>query len=94
MSFKRVATQSGLNKIELAKLYGVSRQTVHYWLREGPPRENTYTARMAETITAALMNAIRKKVLPLPPMDKAARKARVTKMAATLQGLKPAPMKD
>lgn len=93
MTFKRILGESGLTKVELAELYGVSRQTIHYWTRVGPPREGSYTARMAETITAALLNAMQSKLLPLGAMAKDARRVRVTRMAKTLQNLKPAPVK-
>ena len=92
MMIQRLLERSGLTKVELAELYGVSRQTIHYWVAVAPPRAGSYTARMAETITAALENAIARKLLPLGAMDKFARRARIVKMARTLQGLKPAPI--
>ena len=66
MSFQRVLATAGLTKVELAQLYGVSRQTVHYWNKVGPPREGGHTARMAEVVTAALLNAVDRKILPHP----------------------------
>ena len=90
MNFKRVFEQGGFNKVELAHLYGVSRQTVHTWSAGGWPRPGSYTARMASVITWALEGALDKRILPLGAMDKAARAARIAKMAATLQSLKPA----
>lgn len=90
MNLDRVVAHSGLTNTELAQLYGVSRQSFHHWRAVAPPRAGTYTARMAEVITAALVNAIDKKVLPFGGMDKAARLKRIERMAATLQALKPA----
>ena len=90
MSFQRVLDAAGLTKIELAVLYGVSRQTVHTWASGGKPRPGSYTARMAEVITRALIQALDRKLLPLGAMDKPAREARVKKMSLTLQQLKPA----
>lgn len=91
MSFHRVLNESGLTKIELATMYGVSRQTIHAWAFIAPPRYNSLLARQAEVITAALNATIDKRLLPLAPMEKEARAARVEKMAEKLQGLKPAP---
>jgi DNA-binding XRE family transcriptional regulator len=90
MTFQRVLDSAGLTKVELAELYGVSRQTIHTWSSGGEPRMASYTARMASVITKALLIALDKRLLPLAAMDKAARAARVKKMAATLQNLKPA----
>ncbi len=93
MTFQRVIRESGLTKSELAGLYGVSRQTLYDWLAGKPSRKPSYTVRIAETITKALLNAIDRKILPLAPMAKDARKKRVDAMARTLAGLKPAPIK-
>ncbi|MHB8388021.1 MAG: hypothetical protein ACYDBH_00400 [Acidobacteriaceae bacterium] len=93
MVFKQILNRAGLTKIELAELYGVSRQTIHSWVKVGPPREGSYTARMAEVISKALENAITRKLLPLGALDREARRARIKKMALTLQNLKPAPSK-
>lgn len=90
-NFDRVRTTSGLTKVDLAALYGVSRQTIHYWITKGLPREGSFTDRMAEAITQAILNAVAKGILPLPAMDKTARAARIASMAKTLQNLKPAP---
>jgi len=93
MNFARVVAESGLTKIELGELYAVSRQTIHAWTFVAPPRENSLLARQAEVITQALVKLIDMRQLPWAAMDKAARKERVAKMAARLQGLKPAPSK-
>lgn len=93
MTFARVLEESGLTKIELAELYGVSRQTIHGWAFIGPPRANSLLARQAEVITVALNTMISKRLLPFEAMDKHARRARIEKMAQKLQGLKPAPVR-
>lgn len=87
----RVASASGLSRVELAALYGVSRQTLHYWLTEAPPREGSYLARMAIVITAALLKAIESRVLPLAVTSKEVRARRIASMAKTLTSLRPAP---
>lgn len=92
MSFKRVLASAGFTKIELAELYGVSRQTVHTWAKGGQPRPGSYTERMAMVITKALLAALDKRMVPLGAMTKDARAARVASMARTLQNLKPAPL--
>lgn len=92
-NFREVLEHSGLTRTELSELYGVSRQTIHYWRVKGPPREATYTARMATVITQAIITAIRRKLLPLPAIDKRIRAQKITTMAKTLQALKPAPLK-
>jgi hypothetical protein len=91
MNFARVLAESGLSKIELAALYGISRQSIHGWAIGRPPRG--LLARQAETITQALLALLDKRVLPMEAMDKGARRARIEKMAAKLQGLKPAPIR-
>lgn len=80
----------GFTKIELATLYGVSRQTVHTWSGGGKPRPGSWTARTAEVITRALITALDKRLIPLAAMDKGLRAARIAKMSHTLQNLKPA----
>ena len=93
MTFARVLDTSGLTKKDLAQLYGVSRQTIHGWAFVGPPRAGSLLARQAEVITQALVAAIERGLLPLEAMDKTARRERILKMAARLQGLKPAPVR-
>lgn len=93
MSFKVVLDRSRLTISELATLYGVSRQTIHTWSKGGEPRASTYTARMAEVITRALLVSLERRLLPMAAMDKAVRAGRIAKMAATLQAMKPAPIK-
>lgn len=91
MSFQRVLGAAGFTKVELAVLYGVSRQTIHAWSDGHEPRKGSYTARMAAAITRALLLATEKGMLPLAPMARAARVARVASMAKTLQNMKPDP---
>ena len=93
MTFAKVLDYSGLTKIELASLYGVSRQTIHGWAGSSPPRAGSLLARQAESITAALVKAIDARQLPFSPIDKELRRARIAKMAARLQELKPAPVR-
>lgn len=92
-AFKRVLADAGLSRTELAELYGVSRQTIHYWINTAPPRAGSYTARMASVITAALLTAITRGILPLAAVSHEIRAARIARMARTLQSLKPAPAK-
>jgi hypothetical protein len=89
--FTRVLQGAGLTRSELATLYGVSRQSIHHWITVAPPRG--YTARMESVITAALLTAIERKVLPFAAVSKEIRAARIARMAKTLQSLKPAPAK-
>lgn len=91
MNFARVLGESGLTKIELARMYGVSRQTIHGWAFIGPPRAGSLLARHAEVVTQALLVAVERGLLPLEATDKSVRRERVAMMAARLQGLKPAP---
>ena len=91
MNFQRVLEGAGLTKVELALLYGVSRQTIHTWAEGGRPRVGSYTERMASVITAALVRAIDKRVLPLGGIDRPARMAHIASMSKSLQSLKPAP---
>jgi len=88
--FARVLKGSGLRRVELATLYGVSRQTIHYWVTVAPPREGSYLERMARVITAALLHAITKKILPFGAVSEDVRARRITAMSRTLQSLKPA----
>ena len=91
--FQQVLDRTGLTRGELATLYGVSRQAIYYWKDTTLKRTNSYAARMAETITRALLVAISRGILPLPVMDKGQRRKKVAAMAKTLQALKPAPVK-
>lgn len=93
MTFKRVIAESGLTKIELARLYGISRQTIHFWSKRGRAAEpaDGYTGRMAAVITAALVVALDRRLLPLGAMSVESRRERITRMAERLQNTKPAP---
>ena len=93
MTFPRVLAESGLTKVELGTLYGVSRQSIHGWAAGHPPRENSLLARQAEVITQALVKLIDMRQLPWAAMDRGVRASRITKMAERLQALKPAPIK-
>ena len=92
MNFARVLAESGLTKIELGQLYGVSRQTIHAWADGRPPRDRSLLARQAQVITVALLSAIDRRLLPFGAMNKDARRARIASMATKVQGLKPAPL--
>jgi hypothetical protein len=48
---------------------------------------------MESVITAALLSAIERKVLPFAAVSREVRAARIARMAKTLQSLKPAPAK-
>ena len=89
--FALVVSSAGFSRTELAELYGVSRQSIHHWVTVAGPRG--YTARMAEVITAALLNSVRRKILPFAAVSREVRAARIARMAKTLQSLKPAPAK-
>lgn len=93
MTFARVLESAGLTKVELASLYAVSRQTIHTWASSGGPRAGSHTARMAETVTRALLSAVDRRILPLGAMSVEARRARIASMRTTLQALHPAPVK-
>lgn len=92
MSFERVIKETGLSRLELAKIYGVSRQTIHQWTVGAGPRPGSYTARMAIVITTALLIAVEHRILPLLPLDKQVRRRRVATMVSRMQGIKPAPI--
>lgn len=99
MSFAQVFTNSGLSGPELGVIYGVSRQTIYMWRDGHTPHEKQphsrgsilYPPQRFARITNALLVSIDKQLLPMGAMGKAARKERVAKMAAKLQGSKPAP---
>lgn len=93
MTFQRVVEASGLTKVELSQLYGVSRQSIYCWHHSGGARDGSLLARQAETITNALVTLIDTKRLPLPAMGKAARRVGIARLATTLQNLKPVPVK-
>ena len=90
---QRVVAGSGLTKVEIAALYGVSRQALHYWETKGLPREGSHTSRAAEVITKAILNAMDRKILPLAAVSRDERARRIARMTHTLQNLKPAPAK-
>lgn len=90
--FKQVVSTAGLSKAEIAQVYGVSRQTVYGWLDGPPPKRGSYTERMAVVITRALLAAVQRGVLPMPPLDRDERRRRMAKMATTLRNLKPEPI--
>lgn len=99
MTFPRVINESGLTKIELAALFGVSRQTIFAWEQGKTPKPKLphsrgsafYPVGRFESITQALVKLIDLRQLPWAAMDKTVRASRITKMADKLAGLKPAP---
>jgi transposase-like protein len=60
--FRKVMDESGLTKAELAKLYGVSRQSLYAW-RDTAPRQHTLAER-AEKYTAGLLAGMARGLLP------------------------------
>ena len=90
--FRRVLAESQLTKSELALLYGVTRQALHYWAKTSLPTGHGIIARMVEVVTRALCNAIDRGILPLAAMSRPERRAKIAHMAKTLQNLKPAPV--
>lgn len=89
-SLRQVRERSGLSREELAQIYGVTRQTMHYWRVRGAPKYDTHAGRRIELVSAALIKAIGQGLLPLPPtLAKPQRKARIAAMAKRCQGLTP-----
>lgn len=88
--YQRVVRDSGLNKSELAALFGVSRPTIYGWTTT-PPRPGSISARMAEVITETIVTAMDKGILPFASLNPETRRARIKSMQRTLQNLKPAP---
>lgn len=84
--FRRVMLESGLTKIELAGLYGVSRQTLYTWRTEGP-KQPTLALR-AEKYTDGLLAAMERGLLPFAASTTAAQRASMlAKMAVQLHKL-------
>lgn len=84
--FRKVMDKSGLTKAELARLFGVSRQTLYTW-RERAPHQKTLTER-AEKYTAGLTAAMDRNLLPFPDsVVEPARAAKIASMARTLHQL-------
>ena len=90
-AFARVVKQAGLTKYELAALYGVSRQSIYDWLKGDMPKAGGLLSRMADALPVVLLAAVTKRALPMPPVDKAVRKARIARMQARLEKLPAAP---
>lgn len=89
--FRAVVTQSGLSKYELAKLYGVARQTIYDWAAGSMPKTGSLLARMADAVTVSLRASITKGVLPMAPVDRAIRQRRIDAMRKTLEKLPATP---
>lgn len=86
MAFRKVMLDSGLTKAELAKLYGVSRQTLYTW-RDTPPKQQTLAERAA-AYTSGLIAAINRNLLPFPAStSREQRDERLLKMAQALHKL-------
>lgn len=90
MNLASVIEKTGLTKIELARLYAVSRQTIHTWVSVGP-RVGSHTARMAERVSQMLLAHAARGYLPLPPMERTQRGDRITRMVKVIQEVPPAP---
>ena len=92
MSLQRVLAESGLTKGEVAQIYGVTRQTIYRWADGLPSRKYALSERrMQEVITAALLTAVERRILPLASTDKEIRRRRIERMARMCQALKPEP---
>jgi len=86
---KRVCDESGLTKIEVAKLMGVSRPTLYDWLDEGEPQQQIMKNAVAN-ICNALLVAVERKLLPLPrSLKKEDRAAKLAVMANRLHDAAP-----
>lgn len=85
--FQRVIAESGLSRIEIAAVLGVSRATLYLWLGGGDPHPR-FLAPHVNRSCEALCAAIDKKILPLPRrMARDDRRAKITKMAARLNSV-------
>lgn len=85
VTFARVLVESGLSHIELAALYGVSRQSVYNWAEGRTPRG--VVARVETSISAKLCEAIDAKRLPLRVQDPVQRRRIVQALATSLRKL-------
>lgn len=86
--FKQVVDKSGLNKTELATVYGTTRQTIYNWLAGGEPN-NEVLIRTFNRVTTGILKAFAKKLLPFGVgLSREERSKRVATMVATLHAQK------
>jgi len=93
VGFREVPSRTGLSGAELAYLYQVPRQTIHYWLHRGSPWPGSHAARAAENVTRILLNAVDTGILPMAQVSKTVRRERIKKMGVILHSIKPTPVK-
>lgn len=85
-TFKRVFEESGFTKSELAKLFGVSRQTIYSWYDNIAPKQAGLTTKV-NIYSTAIVATIDKGVLPLRVVDKNIREKYLQKIATKLHEL-------
>jgi len=89
--FKKVLSVTGLTKVESARVLGISRATLYYWLKDGTPHERFLLPTIDKACDALLL-AVGKKLLPLPlSLSKEERAQKVARMAEKLHSLPTAP---
>lgn len=82
--YASVTARAGLGVIELAAVFGVSRQTVHRWNSGRFPNAPVSIVAM-NRVLAALARAIEHKLLPFPAdLSKEKRSQRIQAMRASL----------
>lgn len=85
--FRRVFEASGLRKAELAKLYGVSRQTIYDWYTGASAPAQKALVEREVLYTKGLLAAVDRGVLPLKEKDVKIRSHRILAMARSLHAL-------
>lgn len=93
MTFRTLVADTGLTKVELMKLYQVSRQTIYYWIKHDLPQTGAVSARRALAVSRALTAFVQRGGLPLAPMGKGDRQKRIAALASALENIKPAALK-
>ena len=84
-NFDQLCSQTGLTRGEMAQLFGVSRQTVYNWMKNGPSHYRNLNA-LVQYGVQALQLAVEAKILPFDrSLDKRERSRRVAVMQEKLK---------
>jgi len=72
--FRRATEATALPKASLALLYSVTRPTIYAWLADGEPKNAALSA-YADKVSAALVLAVERRILPFPASMSAKQRA-------------------
>lgn len=85
---EKIVRDSGLTKLEIARLFGISRQTLYTWLEGKSMPKQDYMKRLVGRGCESILNAMKMRVLPMSVgLTKLQRRHNIGVMAQKIQSI-------